>query len=149
MKISYDDTYEGEQLQNNDKEMRSEQNEIRADIKPVQKIPRLYGFSFIYMKKKLENPTSLIYPPTLYTIFLNGVSPVRIWHRPVTIKNETLSFTPPPIPVFVMSLRLNFDMYCLKQIDAAYLRDSSRPAQMTRGPPTRTNDQRPTSQSYE
>ena len=84
-----------------------------------------------------------------YTIS-NGVSPVRIWHRPVTIKNETLSFTPPPIPVFVMSLRLNFDMYCLKQIDAADLRDSSRrPAQMTRGPPTSTNDQRPTSQSYE
>ena len=54
----------------------------------------------------MRKPNPLKYPPTLYPIFLNGVSPVRIWHRPVTIKNETLSFTPPPIPVFVMSPRL-------------------------------------------
>ena len=71
-----------------------------TDTKPPTKNtpPIRLLICFTYQKNAKTQPNPQPYP--LYPTFLNGVSPVRLWHRPVTIKNETLSLAPPANPRF-------------------------------------------------
>ena len=63
-----------------------------------KKHPAYKAFDLFHISKKCAKTQPNPQPYPLYPTFLNGVSPVRLWHRPVTIKNETSVLPPSPIP---------------------------------------------------